>query len=462
MKDTNLDKVRLSATFEGPERKAHSLEAGNENYRNPFDLEMIKNKPIDFKNPMPTEPKGYDKAVDKLLSGGLDLRERMFLAEKNKDLDLSSAIEDLLQSSSNNSLIIDHPKQTKPAFGSYPSRDAEAFLGQNPRFQPVSKDAELEALKLRMDYPHELIRPPQNQQVKVQEPIQGADYSDIKRHKLFIKFFKILNPLLKERLKGKRLTLEVLYPVLASQKPSPPEVYKFFTDEDLKQEQFMINQEIDSELDLQKIGIQKLCSHRVGLVIWMKGLEASLQGKDVEICRGELSLEQILLSKNFELKAQIPMRIVLGDDRMKKVSITKDNLAQLAVMSSEAGFINLETKFFNPETLNFQKQLEPTVTDTAVQEIARMLGQTSGPGTRSYRDLSSNPVCMFLHVKDARCMPRKDDFNSQRNLYLEHKVYGTPENIQSEIYWNNNTPIMDHKVIIPLDHQSIDMMVNKV
>lgn len=460
MKDANLDKVKLSPGFDVPDRKPHSLEAGNENYRNPFDLEMINPKKNPLQFGMKQDIKNYDNAVEKLLSGGLELREKMFLAEKNKDLDLSSAIEDLLQSSSNNSGIFDSSKPKKSNKHNVLEGIDPYSLFQDQRNHFASKDAELEALKLRMDYPNDLTRPPARVKIEDVQPSLGVDYSDIKRHKIFIKFFKASNPLLKERLRGKRLSLEVLYPVLASQRPVPAEIYKFLTDEDTKQENFVINQEIDSELDLRRIGVQKLCSNRIGFVIWMKSQDPSTKGKDLEICRGELAFEQLLLSKNFTLKAQIPMRIILEAERMKKVSVSKEEVSKLDVMTSEAGFLNLETNFYNPETLNFQKQTLPSVADNAIDAISHLLGQTSNPETRSFRDLSSNPVCMFLHVKDVRCVPKKDDPSTNRNLYLEHKVYGTPENIQSEIHWNNNSPIMDHRVIIPLDRQSIEMMVN--
>lgn len=421
---------------------------------------MLQNKPFVLKQAPQEETKTFDASIDKLLMGAEELRKRMLLAEKNQDVDMSGTIDDILQSSSNNSAIMEPYKVYNKPFADIRPGLEPIYDYPNTWVGKKSKDAELEALRLKMEYPGDYVGQNLTSVKPAPLPEPRVDYSDIKRHRVFIKFFKVLNPLLRERLRGKRLTLEVLYPVLASSNPAPPEVYKFLTDEDPRLEQFVINQEVDSELDLHKVGVQKLCSNRVGFVIWMKSQDPGTKGKDLEICRGELSLEQVLLSRNFDLKTQIPMRIILEADRIKKVAVPRDQVNKLDVITSEAGVLDLETSFYNPEAVALQKQSQPAVPDSTLEAFSNLMGQTSNPDTRSYRELSSSPVCMFLHVKDVRCAPRRDDPTINRNLYLEHKVYGTPENIQSEVYWNSNSPIMDHKVIIPLDRQSIDMMVD--
>lgn len=403
----------------------------------------------------------YDVAIDSLINGGMNLRNRMMASEKNRDLDISSAIEDLLQNSSNTSSILDTHKQQPSLEDNTKKGIADIYSRQPIGFLPRSKDAELEAIRLRMEYPADY-NSPQALQKKANPAVeQRSNYSDIKRHGLYIKTFKALNPLLREKLKGKQVSLEVRYPVLISSRPIPPEVYKFLTDEDTRNDQFMVNQEVDSDLDLQKVGVQRLCSHRVGFIVWMKSQEPASRGKDLEVCRGELALEQVLLSPQFELKIALPMRIVLDADRTKKVSISKAEIQKLEVISADAGILNLETKFYNPESVILQQTRNPNEIDREVEAISHMLAQQSTSRNQTIRDLSANPICLYIHVKDAKCVARQDASSGNRNLYLEHKVYGTPESIRSEVYWNNNCPIMDHKVTIPLDASSFEMMVDK-
>lgn len=443
------------------ERKPHSLEPGNENYKNPFDLTLLDaDKGASQRHPANQRQsnQSYDVAIDDLISGGMELRKRMMASEKNKDLDVSSAIEDLLQSSSNASAIFDTNKNMLPREDTYKQGSSPVYAYKPVVALPRSKDAELEAIRLRMDYPADYDRP---QAVRKPTPAieQRTDYSDIKRHRLFVKAFKALNPLLNERLRGKQVSLEVRYPVLLSNRPLPPEVYKFLTDEDYRQDQFMVNQEVDSELDLQKVGVQKLCSNRVGFILWMKSQEPATRGKDLEVCRGELALEQILLSPSFELKVNLPMRIVLDTDRTKKVSVPKADVKNLEVMTADAGILAVETKFYNPELERLRQNNQGKEIDEAVEAISKAIDQHSTSRNHTIRDLSANPICLYLHVKDARCIPRQDPASGNRNLYLEHKVYGTADSIRSEVYWNNNCPVMDHKVTIPLDANSFEMMV---
>jgi hypothetical protein len=147
-------------------------------------------------------------------------------------------------------------------------------------------------------------------------------------------------------LRGKAVSLEVAYPVFNSS-PIPSESYKFLGDEEKYGEQFVFNQEIDSELDVRKVGLQKVSGAKVGFILRLKGGQQGLP--DSDLCRGELEMERILLAPNFDLKAQIRMNIVIDTDRTRKVTVSKSDLPKLPVVAGEAGVIDLETKLYNPD-----------------------------------------------------------------------------------------------------------------
>ena len=399
---------------------------------------------------------GYDKKVDELISGGMELRRRMMLSEQNKELDLSSAIEDLLHSNSDYSGIFDPYKPSRDTIKGVSWQDA------NKEHRPRSKEAELESIRLNMAYPAGLgtfIKPSSATPQTVGHQDPGLNYATIQRHKLYIKYFKALDPLLKDKLNGKELTLEVLYPAWNSPvtrgQPSVVETFRFLADEDKKLEQFTLNQEIDTEMDLKRIGIQRFCTEMVVFILKIKPIVKQTGSKDLEICRGELKTEQIIMSPNFELHLKVPMRLVFEPDRVKKVAVNKNELTRIHVNTSEAGYIDLDTRLYNTE-------IEAAKRKQAAQPLGIEIAPVTNASreeSRYFRELDSSPVCLFLHVKDARCISKPEGSNHNRNLYLEHKVYGTSDTIRSQVCWNNNSPIIDHRVIIPLTESSVEMMV---
>jgi len=468
-------------------RYPHSLVEGPQVARNPFNLESIENDKkakadllnagIDGKTDA-----DYDKQVDKLISGGMELRKRMMMAEQNKDLDISKTLDDLLHNSGDSSGIfaVGKPTNILPRPTDYlfsgnwkkdyaPVTSQQSFnpWGGNRGQEPTahrSKEAELESIRLQMDYPTDF-RSPVHQPPQRSGPEAAPSYGDIKRHRLYIKVFKVLNPLLRERLRGKAVSLEVAYPVFNSS-PIPSESYKFLGDEEKYGEQFVFNQEIDSELDVRKVGLQKVSGAKVGFILRLKGGQQGLP--DSDLCRGELEMERILLAPNFDLKAQIRMNIVIDTDRTRKVTVSKSDLPKLPVIAGEAGVIDLETKLYNPDAplpiFNQPQQAllttlvpieEPNPNMSFMPPPLPLLITPTQPGASN--DYLSQPVCMFLHVRDIRCMPRPQE-HPPRNIYLEHKIFGTPESIRSQICWNNDSPIVDHRVTIPLSRESIEMM----
>jgi hypothetical protein len=51
------------------------------------------------------------------------------------------------------------------------------------------------------------------------------------------------------------------------------------------------------------------------------------------------------------------------------------------------------------------------------------------------------------------------DPNRQLNLYVRYKIYGTASAVMSDIVWNENTPDLNHRMIIPVTFDTITKMV---
>jgi hypothetical protein len=92
------------------------------------------------------------------------------------------------------------------------------------------------------------------------------------------------------------------------------------------------------------------------------------------------------------------------------------------------------------------------------------------------------PVYLFLHIRDAKAIPiRPQELQAQieektnpaffktdasynnpsnRNLYLSHKMYGTPDELKSNIAWSNPMPVFDHRIPMPLTEELVLKMKN--
>jgi hypothetical protein len=428
------------------------LKPGQQNYSNPFKIEDFENnqpsnKPANQPNLLKNEY--YDQKISELIKNGMDLQKRMINSEKNKDLDLSSVIEEMLVNSSDVS--------REQILEDYRSDPASLY---QPKTQFRNKQSELENLRLNTQFPLDfgtrLSFAP-----KDENPNKELSYNQIQRHKLCLSHFQATNPILKEKLKGKEILVEVQYPILQqdAKKKADFEVYKYIefltrfkTDEDAKKDRFKLDQEIDSQLDLNSVGLQRLSASKLKFIVSMK---TDAKNKFEEICSGELNMENILMSPNFDYRGQVPLKVVLNPERSRKVVVDKKNLPQLDVITSDAGFIELQTRFYNPALDKKAKPVERQAT------APQPMQERPSTDTRVFRDLGQNPVCLFLHVKDAKCVPQSEQRRGERNLYLEHKVYGTTESIRSQISWGHNSPVIDHRVTIPLSQAAIEMMVRR-
>ena len=96
--------------------------------------------------------------------------------------------------------------------------------------------------------------------------------------------------------------------------------------------------------------MQRFCSEKVQFIVKLKSNSKESNLKEHEICRGELKMESILMSPGLELKTSIPFKIVVDSDRLKKVSVNKNDLQKMSVLSSEAGLLFIETRLYNPDT----------------------------------------------------------------------------------------------------------------
>ena len=65
------------------------------------------------------------------------------------------------------------------------------------------------------------------------------------------------------------------------------------------------------------------------------------------------------------------------------------------------------------------------------------------------------PCCLYLHIKNAISLPPIDGPQKLYNLYTEHKIYGTSDDVRSNIVWDNNEPIFDHRITMPLNQKTI-------
>jgi hypothetical protein len=428
------------------------LKPGQQNYSNPFKIEDFENNQAAQKQTGPPnllKNEYYDQKISELIKNGMELQKRMLHSEKNKDMDLSSVIEEMLVNSSDVS--------REQILEDYRSDPVDLY---QPKTQFRNKQSELEQLRLNTQFPLDFgarlsFAPKEEKQNK------EMTYNQIQRHKLYLSHFQATNPILKEKLKGKEILVEVQYPILQQdgKKQTDFEFYKyaeflnrFKADEDAKKDRFKLDQEIDSQLDLNTIGLQRLSATKLRFLVSMK---TDPKNKFEEICSGELNMENILMSPNFEYRGQVPLKVVLNPERSRKVVVDKKNLPQLDVITSDAGFIDLQTRFYNP-ALDKKGKAE-----AVKPPLPQTIQERPSTDTRVFRDLGQNPVCLFLHVKDAKCVPHNEQFNRNRNLYLEHKVYGTTESIRSQISWNNNSPVIDHRVTIPLSQAAIEMMVNR-
>lgn len=65
------------------------------------------------------------------------------------------------------------------------------------------------------------------------------------------------------------------------------------------------------------------------------------------------------------------------------------------------------------------------------------------------------PCCLYLHIKNAISLPPLASPDQRYNLYVEHKIYGTTDDVRSNIVWDSNQPIFDHRITMPLNLKTI-------
>ena len=68
---------------------------------------------------------------------------------------------------------------------------------------------------------------------------------------------------------------------------------------------------------------------------------------------------------------------------------------------------------------------------------------------------------MFLHIKDSSfigpIIGNIQNAPPSRNLYLEHKIYGTPDTVRSSVSWDEVNPDFDHRISMALNIRKIRM-----
>ena len=418
--------------------------------------------------------------IESAIEKAIALKAKMLAAETNKDLDLrGSIVKDLYDGASMKLLLDPHSTEARP----------------------MNREVELERLKLALQQPEiESVIGFSEISKKAKEKY-ALEMTDIQKLKIAVYNFVPEHPVLAERLREKNLFLQIKLPKFHEKLIQ--DTLEFALDEHCGSPQslpyFTINKEIKNAYLLNEIGIERLSKSSVNfnLLIKMPKIDQSMAKPAVKkpaaitsqpteqistgftvksVARGIVNLGDLLNYEHFRYEGKIMVDSLIGLDKKKnelmaeqqsknKPTVQKNvkKQPQEDVLPKEVGYFSVLMEFINDniKIVPLPEPPKPSEEYLRIEAENRRLTALKQSKVEMEKRLKGEPllpVCLFVHVMRASKVPKREDSKVSRNLYIQHKLYGTPDDISSPIFWNQSNPEIDHRVVIPLTKMAIELM----
>jgi hypothetical protein len=420
-----------------------------------------------------------ESAIEKAMS----LKNKLLMAETNHNLELDRRLNKDLYDGTGLDLMLD------------PRSDHN---------RPHYKESELERLKLALQNPEieEILGTPM-QDGQLQQKY-SLEMTDIQKLKLNLMSFHPEHEVLADRIKGTNLVLQVRLPKFYEK--TLLDTFEFSLEEksvDPKEKgEFLVNKEIKNQYQVKDVGVEKLAKSNISFNLLMRIPKNSETSKEkstsaskppskntkeenpneksafttLNIAKGAYNLGELLQQKNFNYKGRVYFDSLIGLDRKKnefkapddpkKPSATSKkpkSKPDEALLPSKIGYLTVDLSFINESIslIPLPEPPKPSEHDLILERVANARAKrhiTRLQSDVSERGLPLLPVCLFVHVLRAAKIGDRDGSRYKRNLFVQHKLYGTPDDITSPIFWNQSNPEIDHRIVIPLNMNSIDLM----
>lgn len=463
------------------------------NYTDPFSEEIDSTS----ENEAQTQ---FKKKLEDIINPGKDLYERMLKAEEDG---LSGSIGDYGRNSSNAGGPMGLNGAFSPSFSEFnrPSDNRDLNVGGLR-----SKEAELARVNFVMSDPrlalgYQSPNDPFFGQDQQQQAYGKGDISqtvglrplelkEIDKTKLSVEDFVCSNPLLKTKLKDQRVKLIVQFPGLNNSQSKNSKKQEIIEDTynfinrggpESAEGVYLFNQEIVSATDFKEGGLGSMGSKKIKFFIKAKEILPSSpnQGQFVTVCSGTLKIEDIIVAKEYSIDQKVAMFQDSNfnlDVTSKKNRKPKKKLYGSAKgpedKKEEVGHLNIVANMFSTQrNLEMMNSPAQTGNNWTQQPFAKKGATQPGAGeilpmepsgrmefNSRYKDDPILPVCLFLQIKNSEMVvPRDHPSLGNRNLYLEHKIFGTPDSVRSNVHWQENCPIFDYKISMALNLRKIKM-----
>lgn len=269
---------------------------------------------------------------------------------------------------------------------------------------------------------------------------------------------------------------------------------------------FRFNKEIKVSYDAPKIGVEKFSKCKGSVLIQMvmdktapeektksKGKppqqEKSTGTLTIDVAKGSFNFNDILMSKRFTVQTKLNLDSLITLDKkkneLKGKRDRKEPAANQDLLPKNVGWVHMDMRLGreqdNEDLTDEESDCDEIAYDAWENEKAskekiasrgKVKGTKQDPAIievqnkKEFESRSSTepllPVCLFLHVLRAvktTCRPKS---RISRNLYIKHKIYGTPDDITSQVFWNQSSPDIDHRAVVPLTNHTIKLMVRSV
>lgn len=436
------------------------------------------------------KPSSSNDPLELAIERAEHLRNRIHAAESNKNLPIDVNIEKALYDGTGDEVLKQFPA--------------------GPKLK--SHEAELARLKLALQSPelHDILPQMENDKKKIEK--LGLALEDIEKLKLNISKFVPEHRILADRLQGGVVCLQIRLPKFHDKVIQDSLV---FTGEALPEEGpgvFSFHKELKNSYPLKEIGLEKLSKASVYFTAILKIPKLALETAppqssaskrtnskskpgqkqepkkapsttpstytSMEIAKGSLKLADLFNSPNFEYSGRVYLDSLVALDQRrndfkaggganqptKVVQGKKDG--QEDILPKEVAYIDVHATFINdnitivqpPEVLRPAKEEErPNLHGGSNIVGLSMLAGSKAEFEGRQQDEVKLPICLFVHVIRAAKIPDRGP-DIKRNLYVQHKVYGTPDDLTSAVFWNQSEPEIDHRVVLPLTRFNIELM----
>jgi hypothetical protein len=269
---------------------------------------------------------------------------------------------------------------------------------------------------------------------------------------------------------------------------------------------FRFNKEIKVSYEAQKIGVERLSKCKGSILIQMimdktvaqektksKGKSEQTEKNNgiltIDVAKGSFDFNDILMNKRFTLQTKLNLDSLITLDKkkneLKGKKDKKDSAANQDLLPKNVGWVHMDIRLGREdrgqdltdeesdcEELAYDAWENEKVSKEKIANRGKAKGSKHDPAiieVQNKKEFESRtstesllPVCLFLHVLRAVKTTSRPKSRISRNLYIKHKIYGTPDDITSQVFWNQSSPDIDHRAVVPMTNHTIKLMVSSV